>query len=69
MSSTLSTPSKSSSQPHSTSQQVESPIDLLSNGLLQEFTSLRDLEVQLEEIVSNQQGLKYNFVRQFNLNN
>lgn len=55
MSSTLSTPSKSTSNSHSISQQ--NPIDLLSNGLLQEFTSLGDLEVQLEQIVMNQKGL------------
>lgn len=53
MSSTLSTPSKSTT----TSQQRESPIDLLSMGLLQEFTSLSELEVQLEQIMSSQQGL------------
>ena len=52
----MSTPSKSASQ------KVESPIDLLSSGLLQEFTSLRDLEVQLEEIVSHQQGLNLNYI-------
>lgn len=32
-------------------------IDALSTGLLREFTGLRDLELQLEQIIGNQQSL------------
>lgn len=42
--------------------QPSSPIDQLSFGLLKEFTSLRDLEAQLEQIVSHQKNLIESFI-------
>jgi hypothetical protein len=41
-------------------QNVPTPIDQLSIGLLKEFTSLTDLEEQLRQIVNNQQSLLQN---------
>lgn len=43
-------------------QQQTAAINQLSTGLLREFTSLRDLEVHLEQIVSNQQKLIQNIM-------
>jgi hypothetical protein len=36
---------------------MDSPVDLLSTGILTQFTSLNDLEVQLEQITKNQESL------------
>lgn len=54
MSSSNSTPSKSL---------TKNPIDLLATGLLQEFTSLKEMKVQLAEIENNQKNLLENIVQ------
>lgn len=53
MSSNKVSPSKDSKSP-------ESPVDKLSMGILTQFSSLKDLEVQLEQITANQENLIQN---------
>lgn len=49
--------SSTETSPAKTSKSSDTPVDTLSMGLLSQFTSLKDLEVQLEQITANQENL------------
>lgn len=49
--------SSNEASPSKSSKLAESPDELLSNGLLSQFTSIKELELQLEQITVNQESL------------